>query len=166
MATLSVFFPASRVTVNMFSASTVLPFSQGAQALKTQVYIKVAHERVPPTDDLCPRLVPPVKHHRTGRDAFLQRAHKEGKSTRWAACERAGTKHSWSRPVGAGLLQVIRVTGSGPGGRHRAATPVWVTLFSSLYPEATDVIHSAVTAPPSAAVRARPHVAVKRHDHR
>lgn len=58
---------------------TSFPFFQGAQVPKTQLYIKVTHQRVPPTTDLCPCLVPHVKHYRTGRDAFLQRARKEKK---------------------------------------------------------------------------------------
>lgn len=60
---------------------------------------------------------------------FRQRTH----SVCW---ERVGTSHRlsclpWGRGDWVGLL-LIEVTGSGPGGRHWAATAVLLTLFSPL----------------------------------
>lgn len=40
---------------------------------KKPVYIKVTHERVPTAADLCPRLVPNVKHHGTAGDEPTRR---------------------------------------------------------------------------------------------
>lgn len=114
-------------------ASTAVPVSPRAQAQKTQVYIKVTHEGVPPGAPLSPRPAPHGKHHDGSEGG------EGGGVSAKNPLSLLGASGHKSPPVlpalgegGGGGLLLIEVTGSGPGGRHWAATAVLLTLFSPL----------------------------------
>lgn len=140
-------------------ASTAVPVSPRAQAQKTQVYIKVTHEGVPPGAPLSPRPAPHGKHHDGSEGG--EGGHVSAKNP----LSLLGASGHKSPPVLPAVGE-----GGGGGGYSSSKSQVQVQEVDieqqrqSCWPcsvrstnthvlrQTTDIIYFSVTAPPCAAL--------------